>query len=90
MATATTGTTKKVVKHLTKKVQWRRPVRVRFNVEFGQGSRKLTPADIDRATQAAAAAFRASLEGRYKPYVIERFEAAWEYLYRQGGNTFNA
>jgi hypothetical protein len=73
-----------------KKPQWMRPVGIKFDVQFANPSRKVTLDDLDRAAAAAAAAFRASLEGRTPPYDIERFEVTRDYSYLQGRHTFDA
>ena len=65
-----------------------RPVQMTLSVQFKEGSRKVTPADLERAAQAAAAAFRASLEACRPAYSIEKVEGGVTYSYVQAHRTF--
>ena len=52
--------------------------------------RKVVPADLDRATAAAMAAFRATLEGcRPRPYEIEALTSTVSYSYVHHSQVFD-
>lgn len=72
------------------KAQWARPAQVILDVTFSEGNRKVTPADLERAAQAAAIAFRASLEGRKPKYLIDNVKVSYKYVYTMVAKTFAA
>jgi hypothetical protein len=74
----------------TSKTQWERPCEIEIEVLFPEGNRKVTPADLEKAAGAAAAAARASLEGRSPAYKIAEVNVAVDYLYRQSHKEFKA
>jgi hypothetical protein len=59
------------------------PVRIMIELAFTSDSRRVTPRDLERATEAANAAFRASLESRSPAYKIASITATLEYVYVQ-------
>lgn len=69
--------------------RWR-PVVVTMRATFPkEGGRRVTPADLDRAASAAAAAFRASLEGRSPAYDVVDLTATVNYSYVQHETTID-
>lgn len=87
--------TKKIVK---KKVEpetgvvvvWRRPCAIKMEILFEEGNRKVTPADLELAAQAAAASARSVLESRYKPYSIAEIDVTVDYTYVHSRAEFSA
>lgn len=71
-----------------KHVGWFRPCIIDLEIIFADGNRKVTPADLERASAAAAAAARASLEGRYPAYKIEEIDVNVEYRYLMARKHF--
>lgn len=64
-----------------------RPVRLNIVATFPKpGTRKVTPADLTRASEAAAAAFRASLEGRTPAYDLVEVTYEMDYSYKVAGS----
>lgn len=64
-----------------------RPVRLSIVATFPKsGTRKVTPADLTRASEAAAAAFRASLEGRTPAYDLAEVTYDVDYSYKVAGS----
>lgn len=70
--------------------QWARPAQIILDVTFGEGNRKVTPADLERAAGAAAAAFRTSLESRTPTYTIASITGTVSYVYTMVRKTFSA
>lgn len=70
--------------------QANRPVQVVIDVLFHEGSRKVTPSDLEAAASAAAAAFRASLESRKPTYSISSIKGTVQYVYIQARRAFTA
>lgn len=66
-----------------------RPVRVTFEIVFADGNRKVTPADLERAASAAAAALRASLESRTPAYQIASIKGVVDYAYVLARKAFS-
>lgn len=61
-----------------------RPIRVSITATVPRhNGRRVTPADVDAAADAAAAAFRASLESRWPSYEIKDLQLGVEYVYIQ-------
>lgn len=58
-----------------------RPALINMEVHFGEGNRKVTPADLERAAEAAAAALRTSLEGRTPAYSVASVNVEFQYGY---------
>jgi hypothetical protein len=52
-----------------------------INLTTVLGGRKVTLTDLDRAAAAAAAAVRATLEGRHNPYTVEPIQVIRTYGY---------
>lgn len=83
MATTPAKKTLKKAAHIPEGNAWR-PIRVTINTTLPRkGGRRVTPADIDAAADAAAAAFRASLESRTPAYDVKDLNLGVEYLYIQ-------
>ncbi len=57
------------------------PVRMPIEILFTDDSRRVTPADLQRAAEAAMTAARASLESRSPAYTIASMSCRLEYLY---------
>lgn len=74
----------------SKQPQWARPAQVILDITFAEGNRKVTPADLERAAQAAAVALRASLEGRKPKYLIDNIRVGYKYVYTMVSKTFSA
>lgn len=83
-------TAKKVAIKPTPKKQWRRPSNIHLEVLFEEGNRKITPADLQRAAEAAAVAARTVLESARKPYSIAEINGSVDYTYVQSRNEFTA
>jgi hypothetical protein len=60
---------------------WKNPFEITLTVEFADGNRRVTPADLERAAEAGATAVRASLESRSTPYKIKAITGKVRYLY---------
>jgi hypothetical protein len=67
-----------------------RPSRAVITGVFALDNRKVTPADLHRAGVAAAAAFRASLEGCNPPYSMAEVHVEVDYSYTMTHRTFTA
>lgn len=75
--------TRKVKVVPTKVKQWARPVTLTLTAYFSEGSRKVTPSDLEKASIAAVQAFRTSLESRTPAYDIAEIEGEVSYFYLQ-------
>lgn len=78
------------VESVASKPQWARPAQIVLDITFAEGNRKVTPADLERAAQAAAVAFRTSLEGRKPKYFIATLKVSVKYVYSMVNKTFEA
>jgi hypothetical protein len=86
---ATTTKAKKLIKKTTviQGNEWR-PVTVTLNANFPkEHGRKVTPADLEKAAAAAAAAFRAALEARTPAYQVLDLTANVNYSYTMVNTT---
>jgi len=72
------------------KAQWNRPSKIEIEVLFAEGNRKVTPADLVKAAEAAAVAARTSLEARTPRYMIGEIEVMVDYTYVQSRKRFKA
>lgn len=75
---------------VVKAKQWERPAQVVIDCVFEEGNRKVTPADLERAAEAAASAFRTSLEARTPAYRIADLKVCVSYAYVAIRKTFTA
>lgn len=66
-----------------------RPASVTFNITFADDNRKVTPADLERAAEAAASALRTSLESRTPKYRIASIGVAYDYVYVMARKAFS-
>lgn len=89
MSTATTPKGKTLIKKRTSpQGNHGRPVTVTLNANFPkEDGRKVTPADLEKAAAAAAAAFRAALEARTPAYEILDLTANVNYSYIMVNST---
>lgn len=67
-----------------------RPATVRMEFVFYDDNRKVTPADLNRAGEVAAAAARSYLESRWKPYDIAEINVEVDYTYIHARKNFTA
>lgn len=84
---------KRIVKKTSKpamKAQWARPVSITVDVVFEEGSRKVTPADLEKAALAGAGAIRSVLENRSPAYNVASVTGEVEYKYVQSLKPFSA